>query len=53
MINVISQRFATDPEISDSAGTSSSSGLPSTNDRSVSTTVRVKDGETIVIGGLI
>ena len=41
------------PEISDSAGTSSSSGLPSTNDRSVSTTVRVKDGETIVIGGLI
>lgn len=41
------------PEISDSAGASSGSGLPSTNDRSVQTTVRVKDGETIVIGGLI
>lgn len=42
-----------DPEISDSAGASSASSLPSTNDRSVHTTIRVKDGETIVIGGLI
>ncbi|NLY10198.1 MAG: hypothetical protein GX020_00685 [Firmicutes bacterium] len=41
------------PEISDSAGSTSGSSLPSTNDRSISTTVRVKDGETIVIGGLI
>ena len=41
------------PEISDSAETSSSSRVPSTNDRSVSTTVRVKEGEIIVIGGLI
>jgi Flp pilus assembly secretin CpaC len=29
------------------------SGLPSTNEHSVVTTVRVKDGQTIVIGGLI
>lgn len=35
------------PEISDSAETSSSSRVPSTNDRSVSTTVRVKEGEII------
>lgn len=41
------------PEISDSAGASSGSGLPSTNDRAVQTTVRVRDGETVVIGGLI
>lgn len=41
------------PEISDSAGTSSGSSLPQTNDRTVQTTVRVKDGETIIIGGLI
>jgi type II secretory pathway component HofQ len=40
------------PSISDTAGTGNS-GLPSTNERSAVTTVRVKDGETIVIGGLI
>jgi type II secretory pathway component GspD/PulD (secretin) len=40
------------PEISDSAGSSAGSSLPQTNDRSVHTMVRVKDGETIVIGGL-
>jgi type II secretory pathway component GspD/PulD (secretin) len=41
-----------EPSISDTAGTGTS-GLPSTNERSVVTTVRVKDGQTIVIGGLI
>lgn len=44
-----------EPEISDAAGSSSggSSGLPQTNERAVRTTVRVRDGETIIIGGLI
>lgn len=44
-----------EPEISDAAGTSSggNAGLPQTNERAVQTTVRVQDGETIVIGGLI
>lgn len=40
-----------EPSISDSAG--SKEGLPQTNERSAQTTVRVKDGETIIIGGLI
>lgn len=40
------------PEISDSAG-SSSSGLPQTNERTANTTIRVLDGETVIIGGLI
>ncbi len=40
-----------EPEVSDVVG-SGSTGLPVTNKRSVSTTVRVADGETVVIGGL-
>ncbi|MCR4426037.1 MAG: hypothetical protein NUW23_07610 [Firmicutes bacterium] len=38
------------PEVSDAVAVSG--GLPQVNRRSVSTTLRVKDGETIVIGGL-
>lgn len=41
------------PEISDSDRSTGGGSLPSTNDRSVNTTVRVRDGETFVIGGLI
>ncbi|MFH1335053.1 MAG: type II and III secretion system protein [Candidatus Zixiibacteriota bacterium] len=40
------------PEVSDVVGTGAT-GLPVVNKRAVSTKVRVKDGETIVIGGLI
>lgn len=40
-----------EPSISDSVG--SQADLPKTNERSAQTTVRVKDGETIIIGGLI
>lgn len=40
-----------EPSISDSVG--SQADLPKTNERSARTTVRVKDGETIIIGGLI
>jgi type II secretory pathway component GspD/PulD (secretin) len=40
-----------EPSISDSVG--SQTDLPKTNERSARTTVRVKDGETIIIGGLI
>ena len=39
------------PEVSDAVG-SGREGLPLVDRRSVNTTVRVKDGETIVIGGL-
>ncbi|MDI3281487.1 MAG: secretin N-terminal domain-containing protein, partial [Bacillota bacterium] len=40
------------PEISDSTDTGTS-GLPQTNERSARTTVRVRTGETVIIGGLI
>lgn len=40
------------PEVSDVIG-SGSTGLPVTNKRSVTTKVRVNDGETVVIGGLL
>ncbi|MDI6870544.1 MAG: secretin and TonB N-terminal domain-containing protein [Bacillota bacterium] len=40
-----------EPSISDSMP--SQADLPKTNERSARTTVRVKDGETIIIGGLI
>lgn len=40
------------PEVSDVIG-SGSTGLPVTSMRSVSTKVRVRDGETVVIGGLL
>ncbi len=40
------------PEVSDVVGTGAT-GLPVVSKRSVTTTVRVKDGETIVIGGLL
>ncbi len=40
------------PEVSDVVGTGAT-GLPVVNKRAASTKVRVKDGETIVIGGLI
>lgn len=43
-----------DPEVSDvSGGEAALERLPLINKRNVSTTVRVKDGETIVIGGLL
>lgn len=40
------------PEVSDVVGTGAT-GLPVVSKRAVSTTIRVKDGETIVIGGLL
>jgi type IV pilus assembly protein PilQ len=40
------------PEVSDVVGTGAT-GLPVVSKRSVTTTIRVKDGETIVIGGLL
>lgn len=40
------------PEISDATGTGPD-GLPEISRRSVDTTIRVKDGQTIIIGGLI
>ncbi len=40
------------PEVTDVIG-SGNTGLPITNKRSVSTKVRVSDGETVVIGGLL
>ncbi len=40
------------PEVSDVVGTGAT-GLPLVNKRAVSTKIRVKDGETIVIGGLL
>lgn len=40
------------PEVSDVVGTGAT-GLPVVSKRTVTTTVRVKDGETIVIGGLL
>jgi len=41
------------PEVSDVVGATSEGGLPVVSKRSVSTKIRVKDGETIVIGGLL
>ena len=41
-----------EPEVSDVVG-SGSQGLPVTSKRSVKTTVRVRQGETVVIGGLM
>jgi type II secretory pathway component GspD/PulD (secretin) len=41
-----------EPEVSDVIG-SGSTGLPVTNKRSVTTKVRVNNGETVVIGGLL
>jgi len=41
-----------EPEVSDVIG-SGTQGLPVTNKRSVTTKVRVKEGETVVIGGLV
>ncbi|MBD3246897.1 MAG: TonB family protein [Candidatus Omnitrophica bacterium] len=40
------------PEVSEVVGTQSAQQLPIVNSRNVSTTIRVTDGETIVIGGL-
>jgi type II secretory pathway component GspD/PulD (secretin) len=40
------------PEVSDALQATSTSGLPLVTARRASTTVRVKDGETIVIGGM-
>jgi len=41
------------PEISNTTGMLSADSLPQTSERKVQTTIRVKDGETIIIGGLI
>lgn len=41
------------PEISNTTGLLSTDSLPQTSERKVQTTIRVKDGKTIVIGGLI
>jgi type IV pilus assembly protein PilQ len=41
------------PEVSDVVGATSEGGLPVVSKRAVSTKIRVKDGETIVIGGLL
>ncbi|MBI4778521.1 secretin and TonB N-terminal domain-containing protein [Candidatus Desantisbacteria bacterium] len=41
------------PEISNATGMLSADSLPQTSERKVQTTIRVKDGETIIIGGLI
>lgn len=41
------------PEISNATGLTSEDGLPQTSERKVQTTIRVKNGETIIIGGLI
>ncbi|MFH1859995.1 MAG: secretin and TonB N-terminal domain-containing protein [bacterium] len=40
-------------EISNATGKFSADSLPQTSERKVQTTIRVKDGETIIIGGLI
>ncbi|MGE5576787.1 MAG: secretin and TonB N-terminal domain-containing protein [Syntrophothermus sp.] len=42
-----------EPKISSSVGTNQASGLPTTNERSAKTTIRVKEGNTVIIGGLI
>ncbi|MCL4514431.1 MAG: secretin and TonB N-terminal domain-containing protein [Firmicutes bacterium] len=42
-----------EPKISNSVGTNQASGLPTTNERSAKTTIRVKEGNTVIIGGLI
>jgi type IV pilus assembly protein PilQ len=41
------------PEISNATGMLSADSLPQTSERKVQTTIRVKNGETIIIGGLI
>jgi type IV pilus assembly protein PilQ len=41
------------PEVSNTTGVLSADNLPQTSERKVQTTIRVKDGETIIIGGLI
>jgi type II secretory pathway component GspD/PulD (secretin) len=45
------------PEVSDKTGEteilSQGGALPITSERKIQTTIRVKDGETIIIGGLV
>jgi type IV pilus assembly protein PilQ len=41
------------PDISNSTGSNSSDGYPDVSDRSITTTIQLNDGETIILGGLI